>query len=166
MIYFKNVDFKTRDLSPLMIYSSWCASPAPSFMEKNIIKIMITKGQGTACTNIERNWKASPKRADLQTWEVKHPGRQSEKEGVTFPWVQYNGFKSFPIKAEKILKGSLDLIPSPSPSVKIQTMGRKLCLMCKGKTVLDVFVLFLFSKVCWHHPAKFCLITLSKLSRQ
>ena len=95
MIYFKNVDFKTRDLSPLMIYSSWCASPAPSFMEKNIIKIMITKGQGTACTNIERNWKASPKRADLQTWEVKHPGRQSEKEGVTFPWVQYNGFKSF-----------------------------------------------------------------------
>ena len=27
------------------------------------------------------------------------------------------------IKVEKILKGSLDLIPSPSPSVKIQIMG-------------------------------------------
>ena len=26
-------------------------------------------------------------------------------------------------KVEKILKGSLDLIPSPSPSVKIQIMG-------------------------------------------
>ena len=28
-------------------------------------------------------------------------------------------------KVERILKGSLDLIPSPSPSVKIQIMGRK-----------------------------------------
>ena len=28
-------------------------------------------------------------------------------------------------KVEKILKGSLDLIPSPSTSVKIQIMGRK-----------------------------------------
>ena len=27
------------------------------------------------------------------------------------------------IKVEKILKGSLDLIPSPSPLVKIQIMG-------------------------------------------
>ena len=30
-------------------------------------------------------------------------------------------------KVEKILKGSLDLIPSPSPSVKIQIMGGKVC---------------------------------------
>ena len=42
------------------------------------------------------------------------------------------------IKVEKILKGSLDLIPSPSPSVKIQIMGGKVCLMCKDKTLLDV----------------------------
>ena len=41
-------------------------------------------------------------------------------------------------KVEKILKGSLDLIPSPSPSVKIQIMGGKVCLRCKGKTLLDV----------------------------
>ena len=34
-------------------------------------------------------------------------------------------------KVENILKGSLDSIPSPS--VKIQTMGRKVCLRCKGK---------------------------------
>ena len=39
-------------------------------------------------------------------------------------------------KVEKILKGSLDLIPSPSSSVKIQIMGGKVCLMCKGKTLL------------------------------
>ena len=31
------------------------------------------------------------------------------------------------IKVEKILKGSLDSIPSPSPSVKIQIMGGKVC---------------------------------------
>ena len=40
-------------------------------------------------------------------------------------------------KVEKILKGSLDLIPLPSPSVKIQSMGGKICLRCKGKTLLD-----------------------------
>ena len=35
-------------------------------------------------------------------------------------------------KVEKIFKGSLDLIPSPSPSVKIQIMGGKVCLRFKG----------------------------------
>ena len=42
------------------------------------------------------------------------------------------------IKVGKILKGSLDSIPSPSPSVKIQIMGGKVCWSCKGKTLLDV----------------------------
>jgi len=46
-------------------------------------------------------------------------------------------------KVEKILKGSLDLIPSPSPSVKIQIMGGKVCLRRKGKTLLGVV-----KKVC------------------
>jgi len=41
-------------------------------------------------------------------------------------------------KVKKILKGSLDLIPSPSPSVKIQIMGGKVCLRGKGKTLLGV----------------------------
>ena len=41
-------------------------------------------------------------------------------------------------KVEKILKGSLDSIPSPSPLVKIQIMGGKICLRCKGKTLLGV----------------------------
>ena len=41
-------------------------------------------------------------------------------------------------KVEKILKGSLYLIPSPSPSVKIQIMGRIVCLRCKGKTLLGI----------------------------
>ena len=39
-------------------------------------------------------------------------------------------------KVKKVLKGSLDLIPSPS--VKIQIMSGKVCLRCKGKTLLDI----------------------------
>ena len=42
------------------------------------------------------------------------------------------------VKVEKISKGSLDSIPSPSPSVKIQIMGGKVCHMCKGKTLLVI----------------------------
>ena len=45
-------------------------------------------------------------------------------------------FKYICFKVEKILNGSLDLIPSPSPSVKIQIMAGKVCLRCKGKTLL------------------------------
>ena len=50
-------------------------------------------------------------------------------------------------KVEKILKGSLDLIPSPSPSVKIQIMGGKVCLRCKCKTLLGVATNFGTQKV-------------------
>ena len=46
-------------------------------------------------------------------------------------------------KVEKILKGILDLISSPSPSVKIQIMSGKVCLRCRVKTFLgDVNKLF------------------------
>ena len=39
-------------------------------------------------------------------------------------------------KVEKILKGNLDSIPSPS--LKIQIMGGKVYLGCKGKTLSGV----------------------------
>ena len=39
-------------------------------------------------------------------------------------------------KVEKILKSSLDSIPSPS--VKIKIMGGKVYFSCKGKTLLSV----------------------------
>ena len=51
-------------------------------------------------------------------------------------------------KVEKILKGSLVLILSPSTSVKIQIMGRKVCLWCKGKTLLQIVNKLLKKKVC------------------
>ena len=41
-------------------------------------------------------------------------------------------------RIEYILKGSLDSIPSPSLSVKIQIMGGQVCLRCKGKTLLYI----------------------------
>ena len=41
-------------------------------------------------------------------------------------------------KVEKIFKCSLDSIPSPLPSKKIQIMGGNVCLRCKGKTLLGV----------------------------
>jgi hypothetical protein len=41
-------------------------------------------------------------------------------------------------KVEIFLKGSLDSILSPSSSVKIQIMGGKVCLRCKGKKLPGV----------------------------
>ena len=50
------------------------------------------------------------------------------------------------IKVEKILKGSLDLIPSPS--LKIQIMDGKVCLRRKGKTLLGIVSkLFVFKSL-------------------
>jgi hypothetical protein len=43
-----------------------------------------------------------------------------------------------PDKVKKIQEDSLDSIPSPSLSVKIQIVGGKVCLRCKGKTLLGI----------------------------
>ena len=51
-------------------------------------------------------------------------------------------------KIEKILKGSKDSSPSPLPSLKIQIMGRKVCLRCKSKTLLGIVnKLFVFKSL-------------------
>jgi hypothetical protein len=42
------------------------------------------------------------------------------------------------VKVKKIQEAILDLIPSPSSWVKIQIIGRKVCLRCKGKTLRGV----------------------------
>ena len=49
-------------------------------------------------------------------------------------------------KVEKILKGSLDSIPSPSPSVKIKILGGKVCFRFKGKTLLGIVNKLLITK--------------------
>ena len=56
-------------------------------------------------------------------------------------------------KVETILKGSLDSIPSPSPSVKIRIMGRKVCLKCKGKTLLGIVNKLLITKSLLTSPS-------------
>ena len=42
------------------------------------------------------------------------------------------------VKVKKILEDSLDSISSPLPSAKMQNIGGKVCLRCKGKTLLDL----------------------------
>ena len=54
-------------------------------------------------------------------------------------------------KVEKILKGSLDSIPSPLPSVKIQIIGGKVCL---NKTLLGVVNKLLKTKTLLTSPNK------------
>ena len=54
----------------------------------------------------------------------------------------------FAVKVEKIVKGSLDLILSPSHSVKIQIMGGKVCLRHKGKTLLGIASKLFVFNVC------------------
>ena len=56
---------------------------------------------------------------------------------LSFYFILYSKLY-IPSKVEKILKGSLDSISSPLPSVKSQIMGWKVCLRCKGKTLLGV----------------------------
>ena len=52
------------------------------------------------------------------------------------------------VKVKKILEDSLDSISSPLPSVKMQNIGGKVCLRCKGKTLLDLVNKLFFFKVC------------------
>ena len=67
-------------------------------------------------------------------------------------------------KVENILKGSLDLIPSPSSSVKIQIMGRKVCLMRQGKTLLGIVNKLLKTKSLLTSPSNVLPYYPSKLA--
>ena len=64
------------------------------------------------------------------------------------PFSKYSPNKGhFLFKVEISLKGNLDSIPSPSPSMKIQIVGGKVCLRYKGKTLLGVVNKLLKKKV-------------------
>ena len=84
------------------------------------------------------------------TMRVNPMNKQSASEVAKRHSVYMLG--QYDIKVEKILKGSLNLIPSPSPSSKIQIVGGKVCLRCEGKTLLGVVKKLLKTK------AMFCLI--------
>ena len=72
--------------------------------------------------------------------------------------------KRSPSKVENISKGSLDSIPSPS--VKIQLMGRNIFLRCKGKHCWKLSTKFWNKKVVNITQQCFFLITSSNLSNQ
>jgi hypothetical protein len=65
----------------------------------------------------------------------------------------FSQFVSNKYKVENISKGSLDSMPSPSPSVKIQILGRKVCLSCKGKTLLGIVNKVLKTKTLLTSPS-------------
>ena len=67
------------------------------------------------------------------------------------------------LKLENILKDSLDSIPSPSPSVKIQILGGKVCLGCKGKTLLGIANKLYKTKSLLTSPSNVLPLTSSKL---
>ena len=65
-------------------------------------------------------------------------------------------------KVKQILKGSLDSIPSPSPSVKIQIMGGKICLRGKGETLLGAVNKLLKTKSLLITPKNVLLLHLKQ----
>ena len=74
----------------------------------------------------------------LENHAIVDAGLKSMTVDSGLPKIFNNEIQKSYDKVQKILKGSLDSIPSPSPSMKIQIMDRKVCLRCKGKTLLGV----------------------------
>ena len=64
--------------------------------------------------------------------ELIKPGEKSRYNGVMHAYKTVFKEEGIAGKVEKILKGNLNSVPSPS--VKIQIMGGKVYLTCKGKT--------------------------------
>ena len=86
----------------------------------------------------------------------------------SFPSVRkkiLNGVRVAEREKKKEINFEFNEISSPSPSVKIQIMGRKICLKCKGKTLLSIVNKLLKTKSLLTR-AMFCLITSSKLFHQ
>ena len=64
------------------------------------------------------------------------PVWKSSPNWMKSPSLKMDSWQQDIFKVENILKGSMDSIPSPSSSVKIQIMSGKVCWRCKGKTLL------------------------------
>ena len=81
--------------------------------------------------------------------------RQNLSQLSQLSFEELGGSLFFPkiVKVEKILKGSLDSISLPSTSVKIQIMGRKVCLRFKGKALLGVVNKLLKTKYLLTSPS-------------
>ena len=78
-----------------------------------------------------------PSRPSTSTFPL---GTLLEKQIALIFWLEKQMASAIYVyhKVQKILEGSLDLISSPSTSVKIQIIGGKLYLRRKGKTLLGI----------------------------
>ena len=64
-------------------------------------------------------------------------------------WTLHQDLPIMNLIKKNILKDNLDSIPSPLPSVKIQIMGSKVCLRCKGKTLVGIVKNFDIIQQCF-----------------
>ena len=69
------------------------------------------------------------------------------------------------VEVEMFLKGNLDSIPSPSPSMKIQIMGGTVCLRRKGKTLQGFVNKLLKTKSLLTTPSNAFPLCLKQTSR-
>ena len=77
---------------------------------------------------------------------------------------QLKSIKLCASKVEMILKGSLNLIPSPSPSMKIQIMDGKVYSRCTGKTLLGLVNKLLKTKSLLTSPSTQCFALLPQVN--
>ena len=84
-----------------------------------------------------------------------------DNDGGPSEWNHMDKYDNRPGKVEIFVKGDLDLIPSPSPSMKIQIMSGKVCLRCKGKILLVVVHKLLKTKLTM--PSNVLLLLLRKI---
>ena len=115
---------------------------------------------------IRKRAKLNPKKEYQLIWnQTQTPKRLCEKLAMDFyednPWfmkrnvlcvwlnisILMNGDNVS--KVEKILKGNLDWIPSPSTLVKIQIMGGKVCLNCLLTSNQQCFCHITFLPIIW-----------------
>ena len=84
-----------------------------------------------------------------------HKRRRSKRKKT----VSCSVHQTICFKVEKIWGDSLDSIPSPSPSVKIQILAGKFTWSNKTKHCWVMSTNFLFSKVYWQCQQCFCPYT-------
>ena len=131
-------------------------------LEEGAEEILNKKRSGNVKKQKNKTPKISMKNQPVVS-ETAVPINYIEIDGITYSSTDGNNFTEGKDKVEKNLKGSLDLIPSPS--VKIQIMGGKVSLRCKGKTLLGVVNKILNTRSLLTSPSNIlCLIPLSKLS--
>ena len=101
-------------------------------LEEGAEEILNKKRSGNVKKQKNKTPKISMKNQPVVS-ETAVPINYIEIDGITYSSTDGNNFTEGKDKVEKNFKGSLDLIPSPSPSVKIQIMGGKFAWHVKAK---------------------------------